>query len=59
MEFTMLNRILAIATAFVAGSAGLASAGVLVQPVQISEPMSLAIFGAGVGALYLVKKLRG
>jgi hypothetical protein len=54
----MLFRILAAAAVVFAGSASLAYAGVL-PPVQISEPMSLALYGAGVGALYLVKKLRG
>jgi hypothetical protein len=54
----MRTRILALATVLVGSSASAAFAGVS-PPVVVSEPMSLAILGAGVGALYLIKKLRG
>lgn len=53
----MIVRILTL-SALLVGSAGSAFAGVL-PPITISEPMSLSLFGAGVGALYLIKKLRG
>ncbi len=36
---------------------GAASAGVVA--VVVPEPMTMALFGASVGALYLIKKLRG
>ena len=54
----MLTRIMAIAAVLVAGSTGAALAGVL-PPVVVSEPESIAMLAAGVGALYLIKKLRG
>lgn len=53
----MIARLFAL-TALLVGSAGSAFAGVL-PPVTISEPISLSLFGAGVGAIYLIKKLRG
>lgn len=54
----MMIQLLAIATAILAGSIGIAEAAVL-PPIVVSEPASLALYGAGVGALYLIKKLRG
>lgn len=54
----MLSRILAISTVLVTGFAGAALAGVS-PAVIVSEPESIAVLAAGVGALYLIKKLRG
>lgn len=54
----MLTRIFAISAVLVSGFAGAALAGVG-PVVVVSEPESLAILAAGVGALYLIKKLRG
>jgi hypothetical protein len=52
----MTARILAASMLFI-GSAGSAFAGVI--GIVIPEPTSLAIYGAGIGAIYLIKKLRG
>jgi hypothetical protein len=54
----MMIQFLTIATAMLAGSISGAQAAVFV-PIVVSEPMSIALYGAGVGALYLIKKLRG
>ena len=56
-ESTMVSRILVLASTLFVGLVGSAQAGVAVV-IPISEPVSLAIFGGGVGALYLIKKLR-
>ena len=57
-ENTMVSRILVLASTLFVGLVGSAQASVQVI-IPVSEPVSLAIFGGGVGALYLIKKLRG
>jgi hypothetical protein len=54
----MFAQTLIAAAALLVGSAGGALAGVF-PPVILSEPTSLAVYGAGVAAIYLIKKLRG
>ena len=57
MGTKLLAAVVGASSAFIA-SMGSAAAGVL-PPIAVPEPMTMALFGAGVGALFLVKKLRG
>ena len=54
----MITRLIALSAVLVAGYAGTALAGVA-PPVAVSEPETLLLLAAGVGGLYLIKKLRG
>ena len=53
-----MPAVIAGAVTIIGIGTGHAIAGVQ-PPIAVSEPMSMALLGAGVGVLYLVKKLRG